>query len=415
MGLAAPKINYLQVSHIPFQVDKDGTIITDEMWANDLHAVAKSVGPLTLAAPELPLTENQVMWGPTSVRLQPDGLINFVGFPPLASWRDYWKLPKIRRILKKEVEKADLVHTSNLFAPYLVLSYAHDLAVSMGKKTLYVVSEDFSDMLEWEWVRLASTTFDRYFREYTLHKMNKRAMQTARTASMAFLATPPAVNIFRLDTQNGVAIRDTTHAPEDVITETDLQRKCAEIEGGAPLVIAAACRHKPLKGLDFLVRAAAELKSRKIPVKVMIYGHGPLTPSLKKLSEELQVSDIVSFPGILKPGKELYSAISKAHIFAMPHRTNDFARAFYDAMTGGTPVIAFHTPSSQGTLREGVDGILVPLDNVITLAMGIERLHHDRKLLARLSGAARQRALMETQEVWHRYRAERIRELFNKS
>ena len=95
----------------------------------------------------------------------------------------------------------------------------------------------------------------------------------------------------------------------------------------------------------------------------------------------------------------------------MPHRTNDFARAFYDAIAAGLPVIAYRTENSEGTIRDGVDGLLVTRDNVIALALAIVHLHEDRPLLIKMAHAARRRALIETQEIWHRLRKESIDEM----
>ena len=404
-------IRYLQVTHIPFIRRVDGDVVTDELWANDLLAIAGSMGALRVAAPELPEDDQHVTWGPTAVTLPKDGPVTFAGFPPLFSRRDYWKLPAIRRVLRKEVDAADLVHTSNLFPPYLVLAYAHHLAVRRGKKTLFAVVEDFKDMLGWEWVRTASTPHERWVREKELDRIDRCTRECARTATMTFLFTPPAVEQFRLDTSNGVVVRDTTHHADNVIDERMMEEKRRKIIEGETLEIIAACRHKPLKGVDLIVRAAAQLKKRGVPATFKLYGHGPLTTELQNLARDLGVEDCVAFPGALSPD-QVYAEMAHAHAAVMAHRTNDFARAFYDAMTGGTPVIAFDTLSSRGTVRPDVDGLLVPLDNVIALAVAVERLHHDRELLAAMSRNAQRRALAETQEVWHAYRAERIRELF---
>ena len=407
-----PKINYLQVTHIPFIKKNTGEVITDELWANDLMAQVRFIGKMKIAAPQLVTDAQHQTWGPTATILPPDCGLDFIGFPPLFSHRDLWKLPSIRKVLYREVMWADLVHISNYFPPYLGLFYAHGLAVKQGKKTLLVIPEDFYDMMAWEWVRNAPTSFERWLRQKQLNIMERKVRKAAEKSSLTFLLTPPVVNLYRLIIKNGVAVRHTNHTTEDVITEKELEAKCTEIQNGAPLKIIAACRHAPLKGLDFLVHAIALLKKRNITVQCTIYGHGNITNDLKQLAKRLEVDDKVNIPGALQPGKSIFKAFAEAHVCAMPHRTNDFARSFYDAIAGGTPVIAFHTPASMGTIRDNVDGLLVPLDNVITLSLGIERLHNDRQLLTNLAMNARSRALVETQEAWGEYRAEKIKELF---
>jgi glycosyltransferase involved in cell wall biosynthesis len=407
-------LKYLLVTHIPFYRKGDKVVI-DETWANDLFEVTKHMGPIRVLAPELQEKGQQLLWGPTSVELDENSSITFVGFPPLINRLDYWKLPWIWWIIYVEVKKAHIVHTSNLFPPYLCLLYAHNLAVKLKKKTVFVIPEDFHDMLAWEWVRLANTRLERWRRQRTLARMDRKIQQAVTHASLTLLGTPPAVNLFRLYAKNGYAFRDTTHQAKEVIGEQALEEKCREILENVPLRIVTVCRHKPLKGLDFLIRAIGELKKRDIFVTASLYGEGPMTPALKTLVAQLGVVDRVFFPGPLKPGPDVYQAFFQAHFSVMPHRTNDFARSFFDSLVGGCPVVAFSTEASEGTVRDNIDGLLAPRDNVIALSLAIERLHRNRSLLVELAKNARVRALVENRDCWHQFRANLVLELLKTS
>ena len=148
-------------------------------------------------------------------------------------------------------------------------------------------------------------------------------------------------------------------------------------------------------------------------MEARIYGQGESTADWKSLTARLGVADRVHFCGALEPGPAVYHAIRQGHIFAMPHRTTDFGRAFYDAMASGTPVLAFRNPASVDTLRDGVDGFLAPPDDVEGLAAVLRLLHCDRALLMRTSHAARDRALCNTRSQWFRLRAGWIQALFD--
>lgn len=402
---------YLLVSHIPF-MRLDNVIVVDQLWANDLAELTASVGPIHLAAPEVPSTEAYNTWGPKAVPIDPSLPITFVSLPPMHHARDLLARWKIKRILRREVESAEIVHSSNAFNPYLVLLYAHFLAAKLKKKTVFVIAEDYHDLLNWEWVRLAKGTFQWLHRTLVLKYMDYLTEKAVSLASLSLFFTPAVVQRFRLFATNGMAVRDTTHTTEDIISDEDFSSKCQEILNRTPLKLVAACRHKPLKGLDFVIRAVAELKHRNIYVEADLYGHGPMTPELAALAKKLGVDDRVRLPGALSADGEVYTALAQGHVALMTHRTNEFARALYDAFTGGTPVIAFQTPGSEGAVRNGTDGILVPLDNAIALAVTIERLHHDRELLVDLSKNARDRAQAETRTIWHRFRSKLIEELF---
>lgn len=415
-------LRYLLVTHIPFSRAADGTAVLDGLWARDLEGLVSSLGPIRVAAPEYPRIvprENSngpsigFTWGPAAVTMRPEAGVNFVGLPTIVSRRDAWRWPLAWARLRREVAWADVVHSSNLFPPYVGLSFAHDEAVRSGKPTVFVIAEDFYDMLAWEWVRLAPGRWSRWRRQRVLQALDARVRRSAATASLTFLHTPAAVERYRLSTRNGVAIRQPEHEQEEVISQEALTEKCVAALAGAPLRLVAACRHKPLKGLDFLIRAIAVLATRGVRIEASVYGDGEATPRLRTDAVRHGVHDRVTFPGALPPGTAMLRAIAQAHLFAMPHRTSDFGRAFFDALAGGAPVVAFRTIASMETVRDGVDGLLAPLDDVEGLAAAIERFHADRTFLARAAEAARARALVDTRGAWHRFRAMHIHELLS--
>lgn len=402
---------YLLITHIPFLRQGDH-ILVDQLWANDLAELTKNVGPIVIAAPEYLNAQGYVNWGPLSIPLDPSIPISFVGFPPMQHFWEFWKVLKIRAILRKEVAKADLIHTSNLFHPNLGLLYGHFKAARLHKKTVFVIAEDFHDTLMWEWVRLSKNPFQYIIRSLVVKHMDWKMQRATAVASLSLFFTPAVVQKFRLSATNGIAVRDTTHSESDVISEDAFTLKCQEIASGIPLKLIAACRHSPLKGLEFAIRAIAILKSKEINVTAHLYGHGKDSSLLKTLAKDLNVSDRVFFPGLLPANREIYQAFGSHHLSLMPHRTNEFARAFYDSLAGGTPVLAFRTVASEGTVRDGIDGILTPLDNAAALALAIKKVHDERELLINLSKNARKRALLETKSFWHKFRADLIEELF---
>ena len=411
--MTAP-IRYLMVTHIPFACD-GATVELDALWLRDLEGLRDSIGRLTVAAPRITIAELHG-WGPGGIAPAPtDNGIKFIGFPSIRSRRDLPKWVGIRRMLREAVAQADLVHTSNYFPPYLGLAYAHDLALRTGKKTLFVVAEDFFDMLAWEWCRLADGRLQRWRRERSLRVIDRRARTSAASASLTLLHTPAAVLRFRLVARNSIAIRFSTHELGDVIDESELEAKRQAILRGERLVVVAAGRHRELKGFDFLIMAAAILKQRRVDIEVRLHGEGPASNDLDQLAKKLGVNDRVFLHGAFPPGPAIYRAIASGHLFAMPHRTTDFGRAFYDAMVGGSPVVAFRTDASIGTVREGIDGWLCPLDDPEGLATVLERLNRCRPMIAAAAVAARERALREPREFWFNLRAQAVRGLFEEN
>jgi glycosyltransferase involved in cell wall biosynthesis len=404
-------MQYLLVTHISFARLEDGTSVLDGLWAEDLKGLVAAIGPITVAAPQLTAQQLQ-SWGPGVISLTPEDRIAFVGLPIRKGRFDFTYAARVRKALRGAVAKADLVHSSNLFQSDLALYYAHDLAVKLNKKTLFVVAEDFYDMQLWEWIRPERHWLKRWRAQLLLDKLDRHVRRRVQTSSLTFLHTPAAVARYRLFAANGVAIRQPVHEREDVISaERFAARRAAQLNL-EPLTVCTAGRLEPLKGVDFLLRAVSILKQRDIFVRARLYGRGKQLDALKALAGRLGIADRVEFPGALSPTSVLREALAGADLFLMPHLSSDFGRAFFDGLSAGCPVIAFRSIASEDTVRHGVDGLIAPNADDEGLADAIAQYHRDRDMLVRASEAARARALENTKSFWSGYRARMILDLF---
>lgn len=405
-------MRYLLITSIPFG-RQNGSLVIDGLWAEDLKALAAAAGSVTVAAPELK-SEELKSWGPALATLTAQDQISFVSLPKYTSRFNLSNLIRSRKILYHAVLDADVVHSSNLFSPYTFLYYGHDVAIRLKRKTVFVVAEDFYDMQVWGWLRSESNLLKRWRARRIILQQDRQVRKRVQNSSLTFLHTPAAVARYREYASNAVAIRQPMHEEKDVISVERFQAKCTSIRKNDPLILCAACRLEPLKGVDFMVRAVAILKQRGICVCARFYGRGEQLTSLRRIARRLEVEDRINFPGSLAPAV-LREALAEGHLFLMPHLTSDFGRAFFDAMAAGSPVIAFRSLASEDTVRHEVDGLITPNADDEGLADGIARFHHDREMLVRTAIAARTRALDNTKSFWNRYRLQMIQGLFDES
>jgi len=91
-------------------------------------------------------------------------------------------------------------------------------------------------------------------------------------------------------------------------------------------------------------------------------------------------------------------AYQQADIFAFPSIDEGSALVTYEALACGLPVVT--TPNAGSMVRDGVEGFIVPIRDVETLADRLERLRTDERLRQEMGRAARARA---EEFTWEKY------------
>ena len=138
-------------------------------------------------------------------------------------------------------------------------------------------------------------------------------------------------------------------------------------------------RIEPLKGIDILIRAIAQMRKsdvmEKCPHYLYIIGGDPNgryvnldeeMKRLKALCEELGVGDMIIFLG-KKDQDTLQYYYSAAEIVVMPSNYESFGMVALEAMACGTPVVATQVGGLQHLVQDGVTGFTVPHNNPTAL------------------------------------------------
>jgi glycosyltransferase involved in cell wall biosynthesis len=140
------------------------------------------------------------------------------------------------------------------------------------------------------------------------------------------------------------------------------------------------------KGFDVLIRAFASLAGRFPNWHLLILGEGDQRLVLEHLAASLGLDARVHLPGAVKrPGQIL----RRGRFFVSSSRYEGFSIAIGEAMACGLPVVSTDAPNGpRDIVRDGIDGLLVPVDDTKALARAMMRLMESPQLRTSLSRAA---------------------------
>lgn len=140
-------------------------------------------------------------------------------------------------------------------------------------------------------------------------------------------------------------------------SQIDRSRKRAEIGVAADAcLIGAVGRLTPVKGLEYLLRAARILLSRQCRVQVAIVGDGSLREALEQQARDLGIVESIVFLGHREDTQELMFALD---IFALPSLSEGIPMALLEAMAAGRAVVASRVGGIPEVIHDGVEGFLV--------------------------------------------------------
>jgi glycosyltransferase involved in cell wall biosynthesis len=125
------------------------------------------------------------------------------------------------------------------------------------------------------------------------------------------------------------------------------------------------------KRVDLLIEAFALLKRREPNYSLVIAGDGPVdvVKQLKRLAGS--VPDI-HFTGFLL-GETKANVLASCDVFCSPSPYETFGRTIVEAMASGIPLVTVNSGAVSEYIFQGVNGYLVPPNNVEGLANGIHK------------------------------------------
>ncbi len=144
------------------------------------------------------------------------------------------------------------------------------------------------------------------------------------------------------------------------------------------------------KGIKYLLEAWDRI--RRPGWKLQLLGALPESPGpLSSLPDQVELLGRIGH-------SEMPAWMAAADVFVFPSLFEGSAVVTYEALACGLPGVV--TPAAGSVIRDGIEGFVVMPRDVTALAQRMEQLGHSPQLRARMSAAARSRAL---EFDWPRY------------
>lgn len=157
---------------------------------------------------------------------------------------------------------------------------------------------------------------------------------------------------------------------------------------GRALVVMVSSLIPPHKDPETFLVALAAAREAGAPFQALLVGDGPLAGKAERLRRELGLEEVVRLTGFRRDAVELLAA---ADVAVLSSRDEGLGTTLLDAMAAGVPVVATAAGGVREIVRDGLDGVLVPVGDGRALGAAVARVLRDPGLRAVLAAAGRRR------------------------
>ena len=179
----------------------------------------------------------------------------------------------------------------------------------------------------------------------------------------------------------------------DMFTPMDREVARARLElSDSERVILFVGRIEPLKGIDILISAAAQLHEHENFIVLIVGGDEHATEridELRGLARRLDVDHHISFVGAVRH-EDLPLYYNAADVCVVPSYYESFGLVAVESMACGTPVVASRVGGLTSTVSDGETGYLIPWRCPEPFAERLELLLDNDELRASFGRAGRE-------------------------
>jgi glycosyltransferase involved in cell wall biosynthesis len=318
--------------------------------------------------------------------------------PPRFLWFQLQNLA----VLKKLLRNYSVLHIVNPEAGPIIAHVARVMRIptvtSIHGSYFYTlrknVSSPFSD---WNLKDLSSTLISyplHFFSMYICIKLSNRLAVCSLSTVAELKALIPGLDLIKVSAiPNGIRFSLALHQNHDSTS-------------GCKIIFYG--RLIRLKGVQYLIRASAQLRNEFPNIRLQIFGSGPYRKEIDNLISDLALTENVEVHNQVAR-TELWEQIQKADVVVLPSLHEAQPVSILEGMAYMKPVVVFDFPFSREIITNMQNGVLAKPGDMGDLADKIRMLLENRELCSTLGKNARAHVRLE--HNWSRL-AERYIQLY---
>lgn len=214
----------------------------------------------------------------------------------------------------------------------------------------------------------------------------------SESVSQSFIKVFPPLKDKLIVVENILPRKIVCHQADEELTEDGMHTNGIRL-----LSIGRFCNAKNFDNIPFI---CAEIIKSGLNIYWYLIGFGPDEELIKSKIAEAGMQDRVI---ILGKKENPYPYIKACDLYVQPSRYEGKAVTVREAQMLGKPVVITDYPTAPSQLEDGVDGVVVPLDNA-GCAEGIMQVLNNRRLMDSLIDNCKKRDYSNKEEVEKLYR-----------
>jgi len=285
-------------------------------------------------------------------------------------WRDWSSYRALRRCMREI--KPDIVHTHSSKAGIIGRKAAKDENVPRIVHSIHGLPfHDYERAL----VNKFYVALERNAAKYTDLIICVADAMTDKAAAAGVAPREKFVTVY-----SGMDVEPYLHGDHDRAAVRD-----SFGIGPGELVVGVIARISPLKGHEFIIRAAPQILAKHPNMRLLFVGEGHIRAEMERLAGEHNVLDRIVWAG-LRDYREIPELIAAMELVVHTSLREGLARVLPQALLSGVPVVSYDVDGAREVVIDGETGWLVKAGAIGELADAVCEalgdLDHARKLAA---------------------------------